>query len=235
MESRPSAWPGASFVSAARIHSRGIIFGGRFSLRTYSDFKLHCDEWTSSLRAPGRELSGQSSPRLLSRTLGIWLPIAFHALYAFYIWYRGARKCDNYWTGNWMSRSAGLAGPHRLRLHRVWHTYTMRVPALRAHTIILARLRRRSMSPRLRDRTDCRLVAFRRTFGCLRRSEMFHRRQSAATISQGVPRVFPALERCGSGQLVHIQRALAVVSNPRGTITDTSHATKTQSYGKPVE
>jgi succinate dehydrogenase / fumarate reductase cytochrome b subunit len=34
---------------------------------------------------------------------GIWLPIAFHALYGFYIWYRGDGNTIEYpWTGNWM-------------------------------------------------------------------------------------------------------------------------------------
>ena len=34
---------------------------------------------------------------------GIWLPIFFHALYGFYIWYRGEMNVGDYpWTGNWM-------------------------------------------------------------------------------------------------------------------------------------
>ena len=34
---------------------------------------------------------------------GIWLPILFHALYGFYIWYRGETNVGEYpWTGNWM-------------------------------------------------------------------------------------------------------------------------------------
>jgi len=33
----------------------------------------------------------------------IWLPIAFHALYGFYIWYRGESNLAEYpWAGNWM-------------------------------------------------------------------------------------------------------------------------------------
>ena len=42
---------------------------------------------------------------------GIWLPIAFHALYGFYIWYRGDGNTIAYpWTGNWMyTCSAGPA------------------------------------------------------------------------------------------------------------------------------
>ena len=34
---------------------------------------------------------------------GIWLPILYHALYGFYIWYRGESNVADYpWTGNWM-------------------------------------------------------------------------------------------------------------------------------------
>lgn len=34
---------------------------------------------------------------------GIWIPIAFHGLYGFWIWYRGVPNLVNYsWAGNWM-------------------------------------------------------------------------------------------------------------------------------------
>ena len=34
---------------------------------------------------------------------GIWLPILFHALYGFYIWFRGESNITDYpWAGNWM-------------------------------------------------------------------------------------------------------------------------------------
>src|SRR5207247_2956901 len=34
---------------------------------------------------------------------GIWLPILYHALYGFYIWFRGESNIADYpWTGNWM-------------------------------------------------------------------------------------------------------------------------------------
>src|SRR4051794_13045094 len=34
---------------------------------------------------------------------GIWLPIAFHAFYGFYIWFRGDSNTIEYpWQGNWM-------------------------------------------------------------------------------------------------------------------------------------
>ena len=34
---------------------------------------------------------------------GIWLPILYHSLYGFYIWYRGEGNAAAYpWAGNWM-------------------------------------------------------------------------------------------------------------------------------------
>ena len=42
---------------------------------------------------------------------GIWLPIAFHALYGFYIWYRGDGNAIQYpWSGNWMYTAAEWSG-----------------------------------------------------------------------------------------------------------------------------
>jgi succinate dehydrogenase / fumarate reductase cytochrome b subunit len=64
---------------------------------------------------------------------GIWLPIAFHALYGFYIWYRGDGNTISYpWTGNWMYTlqrwSGGIAFVYIL-----WHTYTMRFTGVDLH------------------------------------------------------------------------------------------------------
>ncbi len=64
---------------------------------------------------------------------GIWLPIAFHALYGFYIWYRGDGNAIAYpWTGNWMYTlqrwTGGIAFAYIL-----WHTYTMRFTGVDLH------------------------------------------------------------------------------------------------------
>jgi len=57
---------------------------------------------------------------------GIWLPIAFHALYGFYIWYRGDGNTTEYpWTGNWMYTAQRWTGGIAF-IYIVWHTYTMR-------------------------------------------------------------------------------------------------------------
>ena len=58
--------------------------------------------------------------------LGIWLPIAFHGLYGFYIWYRGDGNTVSYpWTGNWMYTLQRWSGGIAF-LYIAWHVYTMR-------------------------------------------------------------------------------------------------------------
>src|SRR5262249_5105627 len=56
--------------------------------------------------------------------LGIWIPILFHALYGFYIWYRGEANVLRYpWEGNWMytlQRWTGLIAFAYIGWH-VWH------------------------------------------------------------------------------------------------------------------
>jgi succinate dehydrogenase cytochrome b subunit len=64
---------------------------------------------------------------------GIWLPILFHALYGFYIWYRGETNVREYpWTGNWMYTvqrwTGGIAFAYIL-----WHTWTMRFTGIDLH------------------------------------------------------------------------------------------------------
>ena len=57
------------------------------------------------------QLSGESAARVLLELFGIWLPILFHALYRFYIWYRGDGNTIAYpWSGNWMYTAALTGG-----------------------------------------------------------------------------------------------------------------------------
>jgi succinate dehydrogenase / fumarate reductase cytochrome b subunit len=55
---------------------------------------------------------------------GIWLPILFHGLYGFYIWYRGESNTISYpWEGNWMytlQRWTGAIAFAYIGWH-VWH------------------------------------------------------------------------------------------------------------------
>src|SRR5271165_4961204 len=53
---------------------------------------------------------------------GIWLPILYHALYGFYIWYRGEGNVGEYpWTGNWLYTSQRWTGTIAF-FYMVWHT-----------------------------------------------------------------------------------------------------------------
>ncbi|HTS38011.1 MAG TPA: hypothetical protein VMH04_20210 [Candidatus Solibacter sp.] len=64
---------------------------------------------------------------------GIWLPILFHALYGFYIWYRGEMNVGNYaWTGNWMYVAQRWTGGIAF-VYIIWHTYTMRFTGVDLH------------------------------------------------------------------------------------------------------
>ena len=65
--------------------------------------------------------------------LGIWLPIAFHALYGFYIWWRGETNVGEYpWTGNWMYTAQRWTGIVAFA-YIVWHTWTMRFTGIDLH------------------------------------------------------------------------------------------------------
>ncbi len=64
---------------------------------------------------------------------GVWLPIAFHALYGFYIWYRGEMNVGDYpWTGNWMYTLQRWTGGIAF-IYIIWHTYTMRFTGVDLH------------------------------------------------------------------------------------------------------
>ena len=57
---------------------------------------------------------------------GIWIPIAYHALYGFYIWYRGEANTVSYpWSGNWMYTLQRWSGGIAF-IYIAWHVYTMR-------------------------------------------------------------------------------------------------------------
>jgi succinate dehydrogenase / fumarate reductase cytochrome b subunit len=64
---------------------------------------------------------------------GIWLPIAFHALYGFYIWYRGDGNTVAYpWSGNWMYTLQRWTGGIAFA-YIIWHTWTMRFTGIDLH------------------------------------------------------------------------------------------------------
>src|SRR5215467_1436915 len=58
--------------------------------------------------------------------IGIYIPLAYHSLYGFYIWFRGDSNVSQYpWVGNFMYSAQRWTGAITF-LYIVWHTYTMR-------------------------------------------------------------------------------------------------------------
>jgi len=57
---------------------------------------------------------------------GIYIPILYHALYGFYIWFRGQSNVTDYpWAGNFMYAAQRWTGAIAFA-YILWHTYTMR-------------------------------------------------------------------------------------------------------------
>lgn len=56
--------------------------------------------------------------------VGIWIPLGYHALYGFYIWYRGDGNVREYpWQGNWMYSAQRWTGGMAFFYmgYHVWH------------------------------------------------------------------------------------------------------------------
>jgi succinate dehydrogenase / fumarate reductase cytochrome b subunit len=63
---------------------------------------------------------------LLLEIFGIYIPLLFHALYGFYIWFRGEANVSEYpWAGNFMYSAQRWTGAIAFA-YILWHTYTMR-------------------------------------------------------------------------------------------------------------
>jgi succinate dehydrogenase / fumarate reductase cytochrome b subunit len=58
--------------------------------------------------------------------VGIYIPILYHSLYGFYIWFRGQSNVSDYpWAGNFMYSAQRWTGAITFA-YILWHTYTMR-------------------------------------------------------------------------------------------------------------
>lgn len=69
----------------------------------------------------------------LLELFGIWIPIAYHALYGFYIWYRGDGNTMAYpWSGNWMYTLQRWTGGIAF-VYIIWHVTTMRFLGVDLH------------------------------------------------------------------------------------------------------
>src|SRR5205823_7673927 len=70
---------------------------------------------------------------LFLEAFGIWLPIAFHALYGFYIWYRGDSNVVEYpWQGSWMYTLQRYTGGIAVA-YIGWHVWHLRFDGIDLH------------------------------------------------------------------------------------------------------
>lgn len=126
------AGQGTSFL-LRRLHSlTGIIPVGAF---LFEHILISNATAISGPDAYARQVSFLANLPLVFflELFGIWLPILFHGLYGFYIWYRGDGNSVQYpWTGNWMYTLQRWTGGIAF-IYIVWHTYTMRFTGVDLH------------------------------------------------------------------------------------------------------
>ena len=126
------AGQGISFV-LRRLHSlTGIIPVGAF---LFEHILISNSTAISGPSAYARQVSFLANLPLVFflELFGIWLPIAYHGLYGFYVWYRGDSNTAAYpWSGNWMYTLQRWTGGIAF-IYIVWHTYTMRFTGIDLH------------------------------------------------------------------------------------------------------
>lgn len=126
------AGQGTSFF-LRRLHSlTGIIPIGAF---LFEHILISNSTAMSGPAAYARQVSFLANLPLVFflELFGIWLPIAYHGLYGFYIWYRGDANTAAYpWAGNWMYTLQRWTGGIAF-IYIVWHTYTMRFTGTDLH------------------------------------------------------------------------------------------------------
>ena len=199
------AGQGSSFV-LRRLHSlSGIVPVGAF---LFEHILISNSTAISGPDAYARQVSFLANLPLVFflELFGIWLPILFHALYGFYIWYRGDGNTLAYpWTGNWMYTAQRWTGGIAF-VYIVWHTYTMRFTGVDLHDNPAASFAKvqaevsQSVAVRvLRRRTDRGVVALRLRHLAVR-GEVGHclGRQGATATAASLPRIFHAAERRGT-------------------------------------
>jgi succinate dehydrogenase / fumarate reductase cytochrome b subunit len=126
------AGQGTSFV-LRRLHSlTGIVPVGAF---LFEHILISNSTAVSGPDAYARQVSFLANLPLVFflELFGIWIPILFHALYGFYIWYRGESNVSEYpWTGNWMYKAQRWTGGIAFA-YILWHTWTMRFTGVDLH------------------------------------------------------------------------------------------------------
>jgi len=128
---------GSSFVFR-RLHSlSGIVPVGAF---LFEHILISNSTAITGPDAYARQVSFLANLPLVFflELFGIWLPILFHALYGFYIWYRGDGNTIAYpWSGNWMYTAQRWTGAIAF-VYILWHTYTMRFTGIDLHDYPMA-------------------------------------------------------------------------------------------------
>ena len=124
------AGQGNSFL-LRRLHSLSGIFPVGFFLLEHfvsNAFATNGSTVAEHTAAYGHQVKLLTSvPFLLLVEIGfIYIPIAFHALYGFYIWYRGESNVGDYpFIGNWGYAVQRWTGALAF-FYMIWHTTTMR-------------------------------------------------------------------------------------------------------------
>lgn len=118
------AGQGHSFL-LRRLHSlSGIIPIGVFLLEHFISNAFA----TNGPRAYGDQVKFLTGLPfvLVLEIVGIYIPLLFHSLYGFYIWFNGKSNVSEYpWAGNFMYAAQRWTGGIAF-VYMGWHTYTMR-------------------------------------------------------------------------------------------------------------
>ena len=126
------AGQGYSFL-LRRLHSlTGIVPVGAF---LFEHILISNSTAISGWHAYSRQVSFLANLPLVFflELFGIWIPIAYHALYGFYIWYLGDGNVGEYpWSGNWMYTAQRWTGAIAF-IYILWHTWTMRFTGADLH------------------------------------------------------------------------------------------------------
>src|SRR5215831_1422691 len=118
------AGQGHSFL-LRRLHSlSGIVPVGVFLLEHFLSNAFATNGW-QAYADQVKFLTGLPFVLWLE-IIGIYIPLAYHSLYGFYIWHRGESNVIHYpWAGNFMYSSQRWTGAITF-FYICWHTYTMR-------------------------------------------------------------------------------------------------------------
>src|SRR6478752_1976997 len=118
------AGQGHSFL-LRRLHSlSGIIPIGAFLIEHFISNAFATNGW-KAYADQVKFLTGLPFVLVLE-TVGIYIPILYHSLYGFHIWFSGKSNLSDYpWAGNFMYAAQRWTGAVTFA-YIVWHTYTMR-------------------------------------------------------------------------------------------------------------